>query len=160
MADQEQLLLQAKSVYETFCSALDDEEWHYTRHDEDLVITCGAKGGDLAMDFYVLVDAERQVITLFSPLPFKMSEGKRVEGALVVNVANYGMTSGSFDYDLSDGEIRFRMTNSYRGSIIGKELFLAMVYTAASTVDRYNDKFLAVSTGVMSVEQFLEWEQQ
>ncbi len=160
MADQEQLLMQAKSVYETFCSALDDEEWHYTRHDDKLTITCGAKGHDLAMDFYVLVDAERQVITLFSPLPFKMAEEKRVEGSLVVNMANYGMTSGSFDYDLGDGEVRFRMSNSYRGSIIGKDLCLAMVYTAAATVDRYNDKFLAVSTGIMSVEQFAEWEKQ
>lgn len=160
MADQEQLLMQAKSVYETFCSALDDEEWHYTRHDEDLTITCGAKGHDLAMDFFVIIDAERQIISVLSPMPFKMSEEKRVDGSLVVNVANYGMTSGSFDYDLSDGEIRFRMTNSFRGSIIGKELCLAMLYTVAATTDRYNDKFLAVSTGIMSVEQFLEWEKQ
>ena len=150
--------LQAKKNYEKFCAALDKEEWHYTRHDDDLCITCGTRGKSLAIDMVIIADSDRYVLTVLSQLPFKIAEDKRVAAALAVAVANYGMSSGSFDYDLSDGEIRFRMTQSYRNSDLDEELLLAMLYTTCTTVDRYNDKFLCISTGVMDVKVFIEWE--
>ncbi len=151
-------LVQAKKIYEQFCAVLEKEGWHYNRHDDKLTITCGARGKSLNMDMYILVDADRYVITLFSPLPFKMAEDKRVDGAMAVAMANYGMTSGSFDYDLSDGEIRYRMTQSFRNSRLDDELLLAMLYTTCATVDQYNDKLLCISTGVMDMDAFIDWE--
>ena len=144
MAD-EKVMKQAKSVYETICKTLDAREWKYTRHDEDLTITCGARGEDLPMDLVIMVNPNAQVVSVISPLPFKIKEDKRVDGALAVCIANYGLINGSFDYDLSDGEIRFRMVSSFRESILGEELFNYMVLVTASTVDEYNDKFLMMA---------------
>lgn len=159
MADERELK-HAQSVYETACRALDAKDWKYTRHDEDLVLTFGARGDDLSMDFLLVVNPEAQVISVISLMPFKINEDKRVEAALAVCMANYGLVNGSFDYDISDGEIRFRLASSFRESILGEELINYMVLVAAGTIDKYNDKFLAVSTGVMSFEQFVEWEQK
>ena len=159
MAD-EKALKHAQSVYEMACRALSARDWKYKRHDEDLVITCGARGDDLAIDLVLMVDPKVQVISVFSPMPFKIVEDKRVEAALAVCLANNGLINGSFDYDISDGEIRFRLVSSFRESILGEELINYMVLVAASTIDKYNDKFLALSTGVMSFEQFVEWEQK
>lgn len=159
MAD-EKVLKHAQSVYETACRALDAKEWKYTRHDEDLVISCGARGEDLSMDLLIVVNPKAQVVSVISPMPFKINENKRVDAALAVCVANYGLVNGTFDYDISDGEIRFRIVSSFRESILSEELINYMVLLACGTVDDYNDKFLAVSTGVMSFEQFVEWEKK
>lgn len=159
MAD-EKALKNAQSVYETACRALDAKGWKYTRHDDDLVISCGARGEDLPMDLLIVVNARAQVVSVISPMPFKISEEKRVDGALAVCVANYGLVNGTFDYDLSDGEIRFRVVSSFRGSILSEELINYMVIIAAGTVDDYNDKFLAVSSGIMTLQQFVEWEKK
>ena len=158
MAD-EKVLKQAQMVYETICKTLDNRDWKYTRHDEDLTITCGARGEDLPMDIVIIVNPRAQVVSVISPMPFKIAEDKRVDGALAVCVANYGLINGSFDYDLSDGEIRFRLVSSFRESILSEELFNYMIMVSASTVDDYNDKFLMVSKGMLTVQQFVEWEQ-
>ena len=154
----EKALKHAQSVYETACRALDARDWKYTRHDEDLVISCGARGEDLPMDLLIVVNPRAQVVSVISPMPFKISEDKRVDGALAVCVANYGFVDGTFGYDIRDGEIRFRIVSSFRESILSEELINYMIVLAASTVDDYNDKFLAVSSGIMSIEQFIEWE--
>lgn len=156
----EKVMKSALSVYETACRALDAKEWKYKRHDDDLVISCGARGEDLPMDLLIVVNPRAQVVSVLSPMPYKITEDKRVEAAMAVCVANYGFINGSFDYDISDGEIRFRMVSSFRESILSEELINYMLMVTASTVDDYNDKFLAVSTGIMSLEQFIEWEQK
>ncbi len=156
----EKIMKQAKAVYETICQTLSSRDWNFTRHDDDLVITCGARGEDLPIDILIAVNPRAQVVSLFSSMPFKIAEDKRVDAALAVCIANYGLVNGSFDYDLSDGEIRFRVVSSFRESILGEELFNYMVLVAASTVDDYNDKFLMLSKGMFSVQQFIEWENE
>lgn len=156
----EKNLKQAQSVYETVCRALDNRQWKYQRHDEDLTVTCGARGEDLPMDLVIRVHSRAQVVSVISPLPFRIAEDKRAEGAMTVAIANYGFINGTFDYDIRDGEIRFRIVSSYRESILGEELINYMVTIAAGTVDEYNDKFLMVSKGMLDVQQFAEWEEK
>ena len=159
MAD-EKVMKQAKTVYETICKTLENRDWKFTRHDEDLTITCGARGEDLPMDIIIIVNPRAQVVSLISPMPFKIAEDKRIDAALAVCVANYGLVNGCFDYDLTDGEIRFRIVSSFRESILSEELFNYMIMVAAGTVDDYNDKFLMVSKGMFTIQQFIEWEQK
>ena len=154
----ERTLKQAQNVYETLCKTLDNKEIKYKRFDDELTISCSMSGEDIPMDFIDIVKPQAQVVTLFSPMPFKIAEDKRVDAALAVCIANYGMVNGSFDYDITDGEIRFRMVSSFRESILSEELFFYMLLVSAKTVDDYNDKFLMISKGMMSIEQFLEFE--
>lgn len=157
--DDAKLMQKAKAVYETFCDALTADDWKYTRHDEDLVITCGAKGEDLPMDILVRVDAQRQLISVLSRMPLAFDENKRIEGNLAVCVANKGMVHGCFDFDNNNGKIYFRMANSYRGTVISKDLCLYMMYCACSTIDNYNDKFLMLTKGMITLDQFIKSEE-
>ena len=125
--EEERVMKQAKSVYETICKSLENNGWNYTREEEDLVIRCGIRGDDLPMDIVIIVNPKAQVVSLFSPMPYKIKEDKRVEAALAVCVANNGLVNGAFDYDLSDGSIHFRVVSSFRESILGEELFNYMI---------------------------------
>lgn len=149
---------QAKKVYSTMVSALTKKEWHFEEREEDLTIVSGYQGEDIPIRFIIKIDAEREVISFISPMPFNVSKEKRVDVALAVCVANYGMVNGSFDYDLNDGEIRFRLATSYCGCEIGEDFFMDMLATALLTTDKYNDKFMMLDKGAISLQDFINQE--
>ena len=153
MADEK--LERAQKVYETLCSTLDSHDWHYKKDEEALSIDCGAQGDDLPMEITIKVDAERQLLLLLSHLPFVISEDKRLEVAIAVSVVNDRLVDGSFDYCIADGHMFFRMTSSFIESEIGNELFMYMLLVSCHTIDEYNDKFLMLGKGMMSVEDFI-----
>ncbi|MCH5163186.1 MAG: YbjN domain-containing protein [Clostridiales bacterium] len=151
MADEKQLK-KAQTVYASLCGMLDEKSWHYEQHKEDLVITFTARGDDIPMQFIIYIDADRELVRLMSPIPISFGEDKRVEGALATSRVNYALADGSFDYDFKEGKVMFRMTSSYRDSLISMELMKYMVGCALYTVDEYNDKFLMIAKGMMSVD--------
>lgn len=148
----------AVEVYDTLCSMLDNIGWKYDKVEEKLMIKSGVKGEDLPIDFLVIVKPNNEVVQFISSLPFNMPEDKRVEGALAICAANYGMVNGSFDYDLSDGQILFRLTTSYRDSQLSEALFEYMIMVSASTIDKYNDRFFMLAKNMITLEKFMEMD--
>ena len=153
MADEK--LERAQKVYATLCSTLDAHEWHYKKDEEKLSIDCEAQGEDLPMEITIGVDAKRQLVMLFSHLPFVISEDKRLDVAIAVSAVNDKLVDGSFDYNIADGHMFFRMTSSFIESEIGNELFTYMLMVSCHTIDEYNDKFLMLGKGMMSIEDFI-----
>ena len=154
MADEK--MLRAQQVYQTICAALDARNWKYRKDPKELEVYFGVNGEDLPMEFAILADEERQLIRVLSPLPFKMSEDKRVEGAIAACAATFGFADGGFDYDIRTGRIVFRISACYRESVIGEDLIQYLISCACAMVDKYNDKFLALSKGIMTLQAFLE----
>ena len=155
MANEKELKL-AKEAYGTLCNTLDEMKWRYDKDEDKFILHLGISGEDIPMEFIVHCDADRQLIRLMSFLPFKISEEKRVEGAIATCHANYLLADGSFDYNLGDGTIIFRMTSSFRESLVGEELFKYMIHVACITVDKYNDQFLMISKGNLSITDFIK----
>ncbi len=149
---------QAKKVYQTMLAALDGIKWNYTRHDDDLTVVFDYQGDDIPITALMAIDPMREVIRFIAPMAFKMDKDKVVDGAVAVAVANYGMVNGSFDYDISDGEIRFRLTTSYHDSTIGKDFYIDMMSTALHTTDNYNEKFMMLAKGMIDIDKFIEME--
>ena len=155
MAEEKEMAL-AKTVYEDMCAALDRRNWKYDRHDDDLVVTFTVTGEDLPMEFVLIVDADRQLIRVLSKLPVKVPEDKRMDLAIATCIITNKLADGSFDYDISNGDIYFRLTSSFRESKIGDKLFDYLVGVSCFTVDSYNDKLFALAKGLMSIEDFLK----
>ena len=155
MADATQMAL-AKTVYQDLCATLDRRNWTYKRHDDDLVVTFGVSGEDLPMDFVLAVDADRQLLRVFSRMPFTAPEDKRMEMAIATCVATYGLADGSFDFNIKDGSITFRMTASFRESKIGEGLFQYLIDCSCAMVDVFNDKFLGICKGFLSLQDFIK----
>ncbi len=159
MTDENKMIL-AKEVFKTLCKTLDDKGLKYDTDDEKLTAFFGASGDDVPMNFILIVDADRQLLRFLSPLPFKMSEDKRIDGAIATCIATYGLNDGSFDYDITDGEIVFRLTASFRESVIGEGLLDYMLAVTAGVTDRYNDQFLAIDKGYLSIADFIAKENE
>ena len=152
----EKELKHAKEVYDTLCNTLDGMKLRYGKDEDKLIIHLGMNGDDIPMDFIIHCDADRQLIRLMSFLPFKISEEKRIDGAIATSYANFLMADGSFDYNLGDGSILFRMTSSFRESLVGEDLFMYMIHIACVTVDEYNDQFLMISKGNLTIADFIK----
>ena len=156
MADEKEIR-QAKAAYDTLCEMLKEREWHYESDEDNFTIMCGARGEDLPMEIRVQVDPERLIVTLVSQMPFSVPEDKRVEMALAVSAVNYALVDGSFDYNFVDGTLLFRMTSSYRESLVGKDMFEYMLYVSCKTIDDYNDKFLMIIKEKMTLEDLVKF---
>lgn len=154
MADANEMVL-AKTVYADLCDSLEKRGWHYQKHEEDLVVTFGVAGEDIPMEFVLAVDAQRQLLSVFSKLPVVVPEDKRMELAIATCVASNGLADGSFDYDIAKGTIVFRLTASFRESKIGDGLFEYLIACSSAIVDAYNDKFLAICKGLIGVNDFI-----
>ena len=146
----------AEQAFSTLCAALNARNWNYEVEEDKLLVHFGVSGDDIPMKFIIFVDVDRQMVRLLSPLSFKMSEEKRVEGAIATCAASYGMADGSFDYDISDGSISFRMTESFRNCSLGEGVIQYLISCACAMVDQYNDKFLALSKGMISITDFVK----
>lgn len=155
MAEQ-QRSKNADVVFKTVCETLDGRLWKYDKHPEDLVVHFTVSGDDIPMEFVVYIDSERELVRMMSQLPFSFSEEKRVEGAIATCRATYKLVDGSFDYDFKTGRVLFRMTSSFCGSLISKELIEYMIDCSCYIIDEYNDKFLMIDKGVLSIEDFFK----
>lgn len=149
---------EAKKVFDSLVKMLDDRDWKYEKHEDELLIRSGIKGDDLPIEFLMVIKPKNQLVQFLSKLPFAFPDDKRVDGAIAICAANYGLIDGSFDYDITDGEIIFRLNSSYRESVLGPDLFEYMIMVSASTIDNYNDKFFMLSKGMITIQQFLEQE--
>ena len=149
-------LMYANEAYSTLCRTLDNIGWTYKRMDDELKIMFGVGGDDIPMNFLIIVDADRQLVRLLSLMPFQMNPDKRVEGAVATCVINYALADGSFDFDIETGHIMFRLTASFRESLLSEELFKYIVSIACHTIDRYNDQLSDLNDGKLSVEEFLK----
>ncbi len=146
----------AKEVFEQLCRVLTEEDIKFERFDDDLVVTYGIIGDDLPMQFVVIVDADAQVISFLSPMEFTVAEDKRLELAVAICEVNKHFINGSFEYDVQKGDIRFKIVTTFRDSTLGDEAFKYMYHLSAITVDKFNDKFLALSKGMIDIEKFVE----
>lgn len=146
---------QALHVFDTLCAMMEKNKWHYTPNSEKLFIDCKAQGDDLPIDINIRVDSLRRTVSLLSKLPCVAQEDKRIDMAIAVNAVNARIVDGSFDYDIKTGDLYFRMTNSFFESEIGGEVFEYMLICSFGTIDEYNDKFLMLAKGIITVEQFV-----
>ena len=74
---------------------------------------------------------------------------------MAVSSVNDQLVHGGFDYDIQEGRIYFRITNSYVDSNIDNGVYIHLLRCVASVVHNYIDKFMMLSKGYMDLEKFL-----
>ena len=143
-------------VYEDICRTLAEEELSYDRNDEKLIVSCDVRKDGYPITVHFIVFPEKEIVQIMSLVPFRIAEDKRIEMALAIVDINNGFVIGSFDYDLSDGSIMFRMSNCYDDCELSSTVYKAMLYTTVGTVSKYSDDFLMLNKGMISIEKFLK----
>ena len=156
---EKKVMEKAKGIFDRLVIYMEKEGWHPKIVENDSVfhITASARGDDLPMDFSIRVDAKRQVLSVLSYMPFVMDKTRLIEGAVATSVINYVLAVGCFDYDIQSGSIIFRISTSWKNSQISDDVFEYLLMSSAYTIDKYNDKMLMVSKGIMSLDDFYKF---
>jgi hypothetical protein len=154
----EKEMKQAVNAYKNLCKMLDNRGWKYEKHNDEHSITCSATGDDLPIDITIDIHEENSLI-IFKSKVATMPEEKLVEGALAVNVINTSIINGVFEIDLSTGTIYFRLVNSFRDSLISQEVYNYVLGCSCVTVDKFNDKLVALADGKLTLGELYNYAQ-
>ena len=150
----------ARAMYEKTKEMLIEKEVKFQTDDEKMVINFIMGGDDIPMDILIVSDAGGQKLRTLSKMPLTVNPDKMVEMATAVCIANNGLYMGNFDYVLTEGVIFFAIQQSFLGTDLSKELIDLMVAATIDAVDKYNDRFLMLDKGMLTLEKFIEMEQQ
>ncbi len=144
----------AKRTFDRLVKTLDNMKWKYKSDEQNLVVCTSAIGKDLEISLRMVVDAERQVFYVKSPMPYKIEESARDVVGNALHIANFSMLNGCFEFDRTDGYVGFKIVMPFAGCEVSEEMCHYMVILTCQMVDKFNDKILAVAKGEMTLEQF------
>lgn len=156
MEATEKQIAQGKKVLETICAMLDSEELKYQRDDEDISVQVTFNGNDFDIILVFKIVPDRELVMLFSPLTFNAPEDGRQDIAMAMTVLNNITYDGMWTISLPDGEMQFRVTNSYCDSIIGKACYKDMMSLAITANHQFADKFFMLGKGATTFKQFID----
>lgn len=139
--------------FSKLCAVLDDNKIKYEKNQDELSVHFLVKGKELPVEILIKFNPQLELLTLYSPLPFTVKEDNRKSAAVGVARVNFGMPDGNFDFNYSTGKIVFRMTAGIANSILGKDAFEYVLFTAIQTAEEYGGKLLTVCEKNMSVDQ-------
>lgn len=143
---------------EVLISMLDRRELKYTieeRSESRTHIRIRFTGEDLPISLHIILRTDRQIVSVLSAMPFHISGERMQDAAIAVTAANHGLIDGSFDLNMKTGEIRFRLTSCFIGTVLSEELFAYLVFVSAETIDRYNDRFSDLNEGKLDLAGFI-----
>lgn len=141
-----------RETYNALLKAVNDNGWACIHDDDRLNLQYGVKVDDLQLDFYVMLDAERQLAVLVCKMPFTFVEGNRVDGAVETSAINYELVDGNFCYDFPNGLCHFKMTISYRESVISSKAFEFMLNYSVWAIQKYYKRLYRIALGIESAE--------
>jgi hypothetical protein len=111
--------------------------WKYRRLGSHPAIEMGVAGEQATYRLVAIVDDERSVVRFLTFIEGRVPEHRRREVMEFLTRANFGLLLGNFELDLSDGEIRFKCSQSVEGDHLSYEQYQHLLYVSVAMVDRY-----------------------
>lgn len=153
MADKKAV---ASKWYKTMCNMLDDRGWTYDKDEEKFKISCKADGDNGVLDIRMYLDAERELAITWIFLDMHVPEEMRGTIADAVNVINYCLIHGAFDFGQEKGNLLYRCTSSYRDSVVSEDWFNYLLGVSCSSADLYMEKLRRVVKGYLTVDELYD----
>ena len=97
---------------------------------------------------------------LKSGMPYTVPQDKIDELCKAVIIANWAMLNGSFEMDVNDGYIAFKLIVPFMESIVSEKVCRYMINLSCDMVDRFNDKFQKLADSRMTLDEFKEFTAQ
>ena len=147
----------AVQSYNALVAHLEDKNFKIIRHDDDLrVVMIWSASDNMPVMSILAIDEDREILVMSSQLSAKMSEAKRMDGAMAIAMCNWAIMSGTLDYDISDGEIRYRWTQSFAESVLNDAQIYYQMGVMISTVARFNKPLYLLAEDLIDLPGFID----
>jgi hypothetical protein len=139
--------------FATLGQFLEEDQWHPQPLEDSHAYHMYFRGnnGETHCIARVRVDLEQLICYVLAPVKAPENSFDRV--VEFVTRANYGMRIGNFEFDYSDGEIRYKSSFDFEKSELTPQLIKNSLYPAVSTMDRYLPGLMAVMYGGKSAQE-------
>ena len=142
-----------ETVMHTFRNLLAEAKWEWTEH-EPLTFRGMIAGDSGRWGWMAHCHNEGEFLTMLSTVPQNVPARKRAAAMEYLTRANYQMTTGAFEMDLSDGQVNCRTAVPGDGLTSGGISFL--VFSNFMIMDRFLPGLLSVIYGKTSPLKAIE----
>ena len=119
---------------------LKEDDWSYSESERDNgdKYTRSSYSGDNSK-FDLVLDAreETQIFFVYVYFPLKVPEKHRLAVSELMTRINYGLRIGNFEFDMKDGEVRYKASIDVEGSELVTKMIHNMVRASLSTSNTY-----------------------
>lgn len=95
-------------------------------------------------------------ILVYSIFPTQVADAQRPQLALMLTQINYGLILGNFEFDLSDGEIRYKTSIDVEGIALNSTLLRNLLYGNFFSVDLYYHALTKAIEGDDDLQQLIQ----
>lgn len=139
MTDKNEMI-SANRVYGSLLNIVRKNKYDFDDDEEIMTVNFDVKREASFIPFTITIDAERQLIRLYSPLDVQIDENNRFEACVNICRCSCELDMGSFDYDLYSGSIEFSMATSFNGSLISDKQIENMISYTCGVVKKYTNR--------------------
>jgi len=125
------------SPFDAIVSYFERDGWKFRRLAGHDALEMGVAGEAGSYRLVAVVDGERNVVRFLTFLEGRVPETRRREITEYLTRANYGLLLGNFEFDLGDGEVRFKCATDIEHHGLTYEQYQSMLYVSVAMMDRY-----------------------
>lgn len=118
----------------------------------DATFSAPAQGENGEWILFANAREEQEQVLIHSTLPDAVPADRRVEMALFLTRANFGLVIGSFELDLSDGELRYKTSVDVEGSELTDAMIDRLMTANVATFDQHLPSIRAVLDGASGLD--------
>ncbi|NES66625.1 MAG: YbjN domain-containing protein [Okeania sp. SIO2D1] len=126
-----------QSIFTTIVNFFESEEWEFVKIPEQSTLRLLFRGENGQWTCYAKAREEERQFVFYSICPIVGPENQRQAIAEFITRVNYGMITGNFEFDFTDGEIRYKTGIDVEGDRLSFALIKQMVYANVMMMDEY-----------------------
>ena len=132
---------------------LDGDDWHYEYDAEKNLITMGINLKSKIKSGKFFIDFKKTGYLVYLCAPINGDKDDSTEIVKYLTMANYGLINGNFEFDVHDGEIRYKSYVNCDGlETLPPEIIRSSIYVGCAMMDRYGDGIAALALGFSDAE--------
>lgn len=140
--------MEKDAVVDAFRDYLDNEGYHYKYDTERGYIVSNFSLKSKLKNARLILDFKDHGVVAYAFSPVSGDKDAPLEILKYLTLANYALLNGNFEFDLRDGEIRYKVWTPTEGlESLSKQIIEDAVNLPLSMLDRYGNGIAALAMG-------------
>ncbi len=129
---------------------LAERGWRYSQDVDQGALFYQTVGGRASYPGFAAADKSEQLVWLYTQIPVRVPEHRRAAAVELLTRANHGLAVGNFEFDYTDGEVRFKAVADTADGCFTAAAAGRLLRHSLDACDRYHDSLMQVIYGGLS----------
>ncbi len=139
-------------IFDAITEFLQSDDWPSTQVEDRTILRTGFDGDNGEFTCFAQAREQQEQFVFYSVFPVKTPPASQAAVVEFLTRANYGMIVGNYEFDYSDGEVRFKTSVDLEGVEMIEKVIRNLIYANVLTMDRYFPGLMRVIYGGITPE--------